>query len=70
MQETRIVKAARALNNKFQNPDVAAFNRSRKASTDRARLFWFAVGRFLFVPYRGMGWTNEDVRRWRLIRGE
>lgn len=69
MEDARTIKAARALNKKFQNPDVAAFNRSRKARTERSRLFWLRVGHFLFVPYRGMGWTNEDARRWRLIRG-
>jgi len=70
MTEARTIAAARALNGRFKNPDVAAFNRARSARTERVRNFWMGVGHFLFVPYRGMGWTDDDLRRWRLIRGE
>lgn len=64
----RTLRAARALNARFQNPDVAAFNRSHRARTERSRLFWLGVGRFLFRPYRGMGWTNEEAARWAAIK--
>lgn len=69
MTEARTIKASRALYAKFQNPEVAAFNRSRSASTERSKLFWYGVFKFLFKPYPGMGWTDDDIRRWRLIRG-
>lgn len=70
MTEKRILKAARGLFRRYQNPDVAAFIRARYAKTQSRALFWSAVGNFLFRPYPGMAWTNQDVQRWTLIRAE
>lgn len=69
MTESRILKAARALNAKYQAPNAVAFAKSRKAKSERIRLFWLRVGHFLFKPYPCMGWTDDDLRRWSLIRG-
>ena len=70
MESKRVIKAARGLFRRYQNPDVAAFNRAYRAKTEKNRLFWHNVGHFLFWPYRGMAWTSQDVQRWKLIRAE
>lgn len=68
--ELRILKAARGLFRRYQNPEVVAFNNARNAKTQSRALFWSAVGNFLFRPYPGMAWTGDDVQRWTLIRAE
>lgn len=46
----RVIRAAAALDLRYQNPSVAAFNRSNEAKSERAREFWFSVGRALYRP--------------------
>ena len=66
--ESRTLTAARGLFRRYQSPQCAAINRAQAARTERARLFWLGVVHFLFKPYPCQSWTDDDLRRWRLIR--
>lgn len=43
--------AAAVLAERYQNPDVAAYNRKYRAKSKRAEHFWFRVGRDLGAAY-------------------
>lgn len=70
----RTIRAAALLAERFMNPDVAAYNRSRSGarhrahryivapSTRRRELFWFGVGRALTAAYCGRG-VRTDYER-------
>lgn len=68
MDNTRTLKAARGLFRRYANPQVAALNASRAAKNERSRVFWLRVLSFLARPYPGQCWTDEEIRRWSLIR--
>lgn len=55
----REVVAAAILAERFQNPDVAAFNRYHRAKhyarSERRAIFWFRVGRLLGAAYHRRG---------------
>lgn len=71
---TRTIRAAAILAERYMNPDVAAYNRSRGGSRHRAgmyitapsskrrELFWFGVGRALTAAYCGRG-VRTDYER-------
>lgn len=70
----RTIRAAAILAERFQNPDVAAYNRSRSGrrhrsigyivapSTQRREHFWFGVGCALSAAYGRRG-TPTDYER-------
>lgn len=70
----RTIRAAALLAERFMNPDVAAYNRSRGGmrhrhdrfiiapSTKRRELFWFGVGRALSAAYTGRGMPTDHER--------
>ena len=69
MNSRRTILAAAALDARFENPSVAAYNRSNKAKSERARSFWFGVGRALYRHPRGYGCpTNAERDIWDAIR--
>lgn len=68
MDNIRALKAARGLFRRYANPETAALNASRAAKSERARVFWLFVISFLARPYPGQCWTDEEIRRWALIR--
>ncbi len=70
MTQARVLKTARALHAAYLYPQVAAFNRAKTARSERSRMFWHSVGRFLFKPYPGMAWTDDDINRWTQIRAQ
>ena len=43
--------AAAVLAERYQNPDVAAYNRKYRAKNKRVEHFWFCVGRNLGAAY-------------------
>lgn len=67
----RVVRTAALLAERYQNPDVAAYNRSRGGarhscgryivapSTPRRELFWFNVGRALGAAYGRRGCRSD-----------
>lgn len=71
----RTVRVAALLVNRFQNPDVAAYNRFQgigrfngsgryisPPSSKRRELFWFGVGRALTAAYSSRGCpTNYEM---------
>lgn len=70
----RIIRTAALLAERFQNPDVAAYNRSRGGarhrsdryivapSFQRREHFWFSVGRALTAAYVGRGCPTDYER--------
>lgn len=70
----RTIRAAALLAERFQNPDVAAYNRSHGGgrhrangyivapSTQRREQFWFGVGRALGAAYGRRGCPTDYER--------
>lgn len=70
----RTIRVAAILAERFQNPDVAAYNRSRGGARHRAdryivapsskrrEHFWFGVGRALTAAYVGRGAPTDYER--------
>ncbi len=70
----RVIRVAALLAERFQNPDAAAYSRSRGGarhradryivapSTPRREHFWFCVGRALTAAYVGRGCPTHYER--------
>ena len=66
--QPRVIRAAAALDTKFGNPQVVAFNLASAASSERTREFWRTVARALHRPYACQSWMQDEMQTWDLIR--
>lgn len=64
----RVIAVAAAMDTRFSNPQVAAFNRERAAKSDKWRAFWRAVAHALHRPYSCQMWMQDESNTWALIR--
>lgn len=62
IESRRVILAAAILVTRYGNGDVAAYNRSYHAKTERARVFWHRVGRALGAAYIRHGCPTDYER--------
>ena len=64
----RVIAVAAAMDTRFSNPQVAAFNRERAAKSDKWRAFWRSVARALHRPHSCQMWMQDESDTGALIR--
>ncbi len=64
----RIIRVAAAIDARYSNPQVVAFNRERESKSDKWRAFWRSVASALHRPYHCQSWMQDEMRAWDAIR--